>query len=174
MSPNALAISLRPDDVSVNVRDRIEAVVERTEVVAADIEQALGEGVYWLEFDCSDDDVELVPDEAYELSEEYSIDEYHEREVGGVSEELLNDDANDADGTVHSKHEGCGYFYGHVQLNESGDESQRTTCSTLCQAHGLKRCRQRKMTITPTSVWLMGSGYRLTNPGPVVMSNFLF
>ena len=120
--PDALAISLRPDDVSVNVRDRIEAVVERTEVVAADIEQALGDGVYWLEFDCSDDDVELVPDEAYELSEEYSIDEYHEREVGGVSEELLNDDAIDADGTVHSKHEGCGYFYGHVQLNESGDE----------------------------------------------------
>lgn len=113
--PEAIAISLRPVDVTDNVQDRIEAVVDRVEPVRSDIETVLNDGVYWLEFDCYQDD----------HFDESSID------IATTEQEILADEDNsdnanrvveeEASGAAQNENN-CTPVYGKVELDSTGEQ----------------------------------------------------
>ncbi len=108
--PDQLAQNLRPVDAGENVGNRIDAVRDRVEVVQSDIRQLLTDGVYWMEFDCyydfDNNGSETVEGETAANDYDYDDEVPADFENGG-----------DID---HPKPE-CEAFYGHVQLNASGD-----------------------------------------------------
>ncbi|MFK7994420.1 MAG: hypothetical protein AB8B87_09805 [Granulosicoccus sp.] len=106
--PDKIALALRPDDVRKDVQERIDAVVDRIEPVAADLKQALTDGVYWMEFDCYYEEPVDYPVDAEPLPvpATFEDDVDMEEEVRFEGDMMPN----------------CAPFYGKVQLNAAGDE----------------------------------------------------
>ena len=106
--PDQLAQTLRPVDAGENVENRIDAVRDRVEVVQSDIRQLLTDGVYWMEFDCN-----------------YDFDNHDSATVDGETAADAYADEVPADfdyaGDIDYPKPECKAFYGHVQLNASGD-----------------------------------------------------
>jgi hypothetical protein len=65
--PQVMALSLRPEIEAESLTGRIEANINRIDVVDSDLRSLLSDGVYWMEFDChydvQDEDRSIVQSE---------------------------------------------------------------------------------------------------------------
>ncbi|MFK7857227.1 MAG: hypothetical protein AB8B64_00290 [Granulosicoccus sp.] len=117
-NPETIALALRPDDISKDVQERIEAVVERAEPEQADIRQLLTEGVYWIELDC-------YHQEYVSLSiDNETQDGQPTQSKPSMDNITLDDDVNDGENGQFQSGEKriCEPYYGMVQLSATGNE----------------------------------------------------
>lgn len=99
--PQALAVLLRPDVEAENVTGRIEANLNRVDVVDSDLRSLLVDGVYWMEIDCH-----------YETNDE---------NLSVVSEQSVDLDIDQSNiSTIRSTE--CEALYGKAQLTDDGSE----------------------------------------------------
>lgn len=94
--PQALALSLRPEVEAESLTGRIEANINRVDVVDSDLRSLLSDGVYWMEFDCHYD-------------------------VQGEDLGTTQSDNTDSGVTMFPMPE-CEAMYGRVQLTDDGAE----------------------------------------------------
>lgn len=94
--PQALALSLRPDVEDENLTGRIQANINRVDVVESDLRSLLSDGVYWMEFNCH-----------YDVQDKDSSIAQSENTDTGVSMFPMPE---------------CEAMYGRVQLTDDGAE----------------------------------------------------
>lgn len=99
--PQALAVSLRPEVETDSLTSRIEANINRVEVVDSDLRSLLSDGVYWMEFSCDYDGQDAL--ESIEQSESADVD----GDLMGITTFPMPD---------------CEAMYGRVQLTNDGSE----------------------------------------------------
>lgn len=112
-----IALNLRPGNIADNISERIESIVDRPDTAPVSMETILSAGIYWIESDCDENHSapgsvnheSPVPENAESTT--ISDDPDADAPTGFASSDFLRD---------------CQAMYGHVQLDESGEQLTNT------------------------------------------------